>query len=284
MAVALSLNLLLVHGIPARAQSSAPPAQEPLILTDEQGQYPLGFYLDILEDPGGKLTIDDVTSPELASDFMRSQEAVPIYGYTNSTFWLRVRMRNETNQTDQWLLETNFQNLNYVDLYLPSQGGGFSVKKSGVLRPFDTRGIPFHHVIFKLPLQSQDEGTFYIRVESGSSMTLAFTLWPPESFAVNKIYDMLGIGLFYGALLIMLGYQLFTLYSLREANYLYFVLFLASSILFFATYEGIADQFLWPGLSDEKLPFLVITMALFFMASLTSDAFEQNPTPRLLAF
>jgi hypothetical protein len=152
-----------------------------------------------------------------------------------------------------------------VDLFIPAQGVGYSVKQSGALRPFDTRDIPYYHVVFKLPLAYQDDQTFYLRVESGSSMTLAFTLWTPETFATNKISDMLGIGLFYGALLIMLGYHLFALYSLKEVNYLYFVLVLASAILFFASYEGVADQYLWPGWSQYKLPLLTITMAIFFM-------------------
>jgi hypothetical protein len=110
-------------------------------------------------------------------------------------------------------------------------------------------------------------------------MTLGFTLWSPEAFAVVKITDMLMVALFYGALLMMLGYYLFALYALREAPYLYFVLFLAASILFFATYEGVADQFLWPNWSDEKLPLMAITMALFFMASLKfSDVFLELRT------
>ena len=63
---------------------------------------------------------------------------------------------------------------------------------------------------------------------------------------------MLLTGLFYGALLIALGYHLFLLFSLREMSYLYFVLFILSAILFFATYEGLADQYLWPGLYPGK--------------------------------
>jgi signal transduction histidine kinase len=272
------IALILAHS-PALAQGSAPPTQEPLILTDEQGQYPLGLHLDILEDPGGELTIEDVSSPEYAARFEPSQEAVPNYGLTESVIWLRLRVRNETLSTNQWLLESAFPNLNYLDLYLPLDEGGFKVKETGILRPFNTRDIPYYHVVFELPLASQAEQTFFIRVESGSSMTLAFTLWEPETFAVNKIYDMLFVGLFYGALLLALGYHLVLYFSLREANYLYFVLFLASSIIFWATYEGIADQFLWPGLSEEKQPFLAITMAMFFIASLKfSDVFLEQST------
>jgi signal transduction histidine kinase/PAS domain-containing protein len=254
--------------VPAWAQESTPPAQEPLVLTDEQGEYPLGRHMDILEDPTGELTIDQVASTEYASHFVPSEENVPNFGYTSSVFWLRLHLRNETHLTELWLLESQFPNLNYVDLYIPSENGGYLVKQTGALRPFDTRDLPYYHIVFELPLAYQDEKTIYIRVESGSSMTLGFTLWSPEAFAISKIADTVYIGLFYGALLIMLGYHLFLLYRLREIIYFYFVLFLASAILFWATYEGVADQYLWPGMSQQKLPFLAISMAVFFMVSL----------------
>ena len=35
-------------------------AQQPVILTGNQDEYTLGLHLEILEDPSGQLTIDDV--------------------------------------------------------------------------------------------------------------------------------------------------------------------------------------------------------------------------------
>ena len=279
----LTIIAALFLCIPALAQDSEPSPQESLVLSDQLGQYPLGLHMDILEDPSGELTIDQVASPEYASRFKRSQENVPVYGYTNSIFWLQLRFLNQTNLTNQWLLEVNFPNLNYVDLYLPREGGGFWVKQSGALRPFDTRDIPYYHVVFELPFVSQAEQTFYVRIQSGSSMTLAFTLWQPEYFAVKKISNMLVNGLFYGALLIILGYHLFLLYSFKEANYLYFCLFIIGSILFFSSYEGLADQYLWPGLYSYKRHILGITMSILFIFSLKfSDVFldQKSRSPK----
>ena len=283
--IAFILTVIAAYSLslPVFAQSGDDPAPGALILTDEQGEYPLGRYLDILEDPSRELTIDDVTSPEFENRFFRSQVDVPNYGLTDSAYWLRLNLINETSLTNRWFLETVFQNLNYVDLYIPSGGGGFVKKESGGLRPFDTRDIPYYHVVFELPLPGTEEQTIYIRVESGSSMTLSFTLWSPEAFSIIKTNDMLRNGLFYGSLLMVLAYHLFLLFSLKETNYIYFVLSLATAILFFATYEGIADQYLWPGLSQEKKFLLSITMALFVIAALKfSDVFleQKNRSPR----
>ena len=95
---------------------------EPVVLTDEQGQYPLGLHLEILEDPSGELTIEDVTSPAFDSQFIPSQVAVPNYGYTDSAYWVRVSLDNETLYTNEWLLEIGFANTQYVDLYIPITG------------------------------------------------------------------------------------------------------------------------------------------------------------------
>ena len=62
-AAGFSLNAPMLY-IPALAQANDPPPPEPLILTDEQGEYPLGLHMEILEDPSGELTIEEVSSPE----------------------------------------------------------------------------------------------------------------------------------------------------------------------------------------------------------------------------
>ena len=42
-----------------------------VVLADEQDQYPLGLQLEILEDNDGAWTIEDVTSAEIAAQFVR---------------------------------------------------------------------------------------------------------------------------------------------------------------------------------------------------------------------
>jgi nitrate/nitrite-specific signal transduction histidine kinase/PAS domain-containing protein len=285
-ALVVLLSILLVSASAKASASANSPSENPelLVLTDAQGKYPLGLHLQILDDPSGSLTIEQVSSPAFDSKFIPSQVPVPNYGYTDHVYWLRLDLLNDSSVTNQWFLESYFQNLNYVDLYLPATAGGFTRKESGALRPFGSRDILYYHVVFKLPLSPGSGETVYLRVKSGSSMTLSFILWSPEDFAVNKIVEMLLVGLFYGSLLMILGYHIFLYLSLKELSYLYFVLFLASSILFFASYEGIADQFLWPGLAEAKKYTLATTMSLFFIAALKfSDVFleQKARSPRL---
>ncbi len=54
------------------------------------------------------------------------------------------------------------------------------------------------------------------------------------------------MGIFFGVLIGLLFYNLFLLFSLREASYLYFVILLASLILEEAIYEGYLGTLLTP--------------------------------------
>ncbi len=144
--------------IPVFAQSSTPPTPEPVILTEETKKIALGRSMEILEDPSGKLTINDVTSPEIAARFVQSQVAGPAYGYTNSVYWVRFWVRNEAPDIGRWLVEVDFPNMFYVDLYYPAaEGQGFVQKLSGVMRPVSLRDLAYYRMVFDLPLEYQKD-------------------------------------------------------------------------------------------------------------------------------
>lgn len=251
----------------AQADSSPPPSQ--LILTDGGDKYPLGLHLEILEDPNGELTIEDVTSPEFDSRFTPSQVEVPNYGFTDSAYWVRLRLRNETRMANRWLLEVDFANMQYVDLYAPSPAGeGFTIKQTGTMRPITTRDISYPDVVFDLTLPTQSQQVYYLRFKSSASMTLPLTLWSPSAFLVHSQQNLLSYGIFFGVMLGLLGYNLFLLFSLREKSYLFLTLFIANMIFFEAAYSGYTDVYLLSNFYSLKSIFLPLTFALIFIWAL----------------
>ena len=71
-ALLLALALLITAYALAFAQEDEPPRPGPVILSDEQGEYRLGPHLEVLEDPSGELTIQQVTSPVFEGQFSPS--------------------------------------------------------------------------------------------------------------------------------------------------------------------------------------------------------------------
>jgi PAS domain S-box-containing protein len=275
----LLLAVLIMYG-PALAQGGELPAPDPVVLTDEQGQYRLGLHLEILEDPNGELTIDQVASPKFDDQFTPSQVEVPNYGYTNSAYWVRLYISNQTRHTDRWLLEQGFANTHYVDLYTPLPNGeGYSVKQTGVLRPTATRDIPYPRIIFALDIPPGSEQTYYLRFQNGASMTLPLTLWSQATFINDALVELLWMGIFYGVLAGLLLYYLFLLFSLREASYLYFVAFLASLLIQELSYDGYLATYVIPNWNLLKANVNAWSFSLM-MATLVlfSDSFLEIKT------
>jgi hypothetical protein len=78
----LCCAIVLVAAVECRAT--------PLVLNETQEVYTPGLSMFILEDPEGALTIDDVVQPEFASQFTPCREERPNFGFTKSTYWVRV--------------------------------------------------------------------------------------------------------------------------------------------------------------------------------------------------
>ena len=276
---ALTISILLILTVYATSQAAGSIRQdastsnlatpEPLILTDAQGEYPLGLHMDILEDPSGKLTIEDVSSPAFDSQFTPSQVEVPVYGYTDSVYWVRMHLDNQTRQTDKWTLEVDFSNTQYVDLFTPlSDGKVFDVKQTGVLRPPSTRDILYPKIVFDLTVPTQSQQTYYLRFYGGASMSLGLTLRTMDAFWIYASRELMLHWLFYGGLLALLFYHLFLLSILRETIYLYFVLMIASMFAAFSELNGYLGVYLFPGMYLIKAIYFPLAVAALYVSLL----------------
>lgn len=247
----LQIGLLLFCCLESISPNAA--AQTPVTLTAVQETYPLGRVLEYLEDPTGNLTIDDVVSPAVTSQFVRSQVAVPNFGYTASVYWVRIRLSNQAAQTTDWRLELGFANIQQIELYRPransthiERSRDVDVIRTGARYPFATRDIPYHRFVFALMLPPEAEQVIYLRFRSEASMTLPLTLWTPEAFLRHSQRAFFLAGLFYGSLLVLSVYNAFLWLALRDSAYGYYVGAITSMMLIQFVYEGWAGQYLWP--------------------------------------
>ena len=92
-----------------------------LILTDKITSIALMPYADILEDPTGQLTLKAVTSG--TDDFhpplnIKKPQALDM-GFTQSAFWFRIKITNQSKKTDWYLLHAGGLS-RQVQIYLQS--------------------------------------------------------------------------------------------------------------------------------------------------------------------
>jgi len=224
------------------APASAPAAQLP----GREGALGLGRYVELLEDPGGALALEDVRSPGRAARWMPSEAATPNLGYTRSAWWLRFRLRAAPGPAEELLLEIRFPSIDRLEFYVP-QGAGWRQMRAGDMLPWDAREVKHRNHVFRFTLaQPPATQEFYLRVASGGVLTVPAYLWRPEAFERDTRHTQLLLGLFYGLIAALVLYNAMLYFAVRDRAYLYYVAYAAAFGVFLFSFDGLAFQYLWP--------------------------------------
>jgi diguanylate cyclase (GGDEF)-like protein len=247
MARALASAVLFILASAALAQELAP-------LPGAEGRVALGAHVDVLEDPGGKLRLEDVRRPEVAARFARASSDPVNFGYTDSAWWLRFSLPGGAPADEALLLEIAFPIIDRIDFHLPEPRPGeaprYWTRVGGDAHPWEAREVKHRNFVFRFGAPRQPgPHEYYLRVESGSVLTVPLTLWRPEAFAARDRDAQLLLGLFYGLALAMVLYNLMLYSAIRDRTYLVYVLYATAFGLFLFSYDGLAYQYLWPGSS-----------------------------------
>lgn len=204
---------------------------------------PLHTVVHYLEDPSTELTLEQILQGN--RQWQKNQQGAFNKGYSNSAWWLRLSIHNPQSSSASRLLELSYAILDYVDVYVVSDGKVLESYHTGDQRPYATR--PMNHRFYVLPLTWQPGQTLdiYYRLQSTSSVQAPITLWSPDTFHEYDARSNLFQGLYYGAMAIMLVYNLLVFIVLWDRSYLYYVGFIASGPLFFLALSGQGYHYLW---------------------------------------
>ncbi len=86
-----------------------------------------------------------------------------------------------------------------------------------------TRDVLYPNIVLSLDIPVQSQQTYYLRFQSGASMTLPLTLWTKDAFFIESGQVQMFHWFFFGGILALLVYNLFLLFTLRTYSYLYFI-------------------------------------------------------------
>ncbi|MGK5093096.1 7TM diverse intracellular signaling domain-containing protein [Deltaproteobacteria bacterium TL4] len=232
----------------------------PVVLDQETGQFLMGKFLQILEDPNQAWSIQQVSSEEFAPRFIPSTVDTPNFGYTTSAFWVRFQIKNSLPQKQEWLLELGHPLIDYIDLYVPASEGTFLKRTSGDRYPFNHREIAYRNHVFSLQLEPLQQQTLYMRFISEGSIQLPLSIWKANIFVEkvnNEIYFM---GFYYGLMFVMALYNLFVFFSVRDQSYFYYVLYIVGLSILSMTLNGLSFEYLWPSIpwmSNQGILFIL---------------------------
>lgn len=262
---AFCLALLCACLTLARAQE-----QDSTRVTDETDSVDLSKSAWVLRDPEGQLTFEDVQVPVQQARFLPvSPGATPThFGLTRDAVWLKLVLQAspEDAGSPDWLLEVGFPLLDHVTFFDTSAEGHPRVVETGRMRPFEARPVAHRHFVFPVSLAPGQVRTVYLRVVSDGTLSVPLTLHRPQALWRSDQVSYGLLALYFGLVGGMFFYNLLLFVSLREKQFLSYVLFTGSMAVGQLGLSGLGAQYLWADQVSVStwLPRTSLAAAAFF--------------------
>lgn len=223
----LSLNLV--------ANAISPADTERSYAYDGTRMADSSFDIKLFEDTTASLEIDDV---------IRMDQAVfePVvdtrFGFTKSAYWLKVTNTNNTPVVDKRVLEFLDPRLDFVYYY---DDKGELLSLTGDKVPFTQRTYNDPDVALSIPGQP-GRSVYFIKVLNTSKMNIEHALWNEHEYLGHLDAKNLSKAFYFGALVIMLLYNLILYFFIRDRAILEYVLYHVALMYVMIYYNGISAQ------------------------------------------
>ncbi|MBT5793293.1 MAG: hypothetical protein HOI10_00325 [Deltaproteobacteria bacterium] len=251
-------------------------ADSPLVLNESSGEIPLGLHLELLEDPEKQWSIEDVISAEFSSKFAPSKVEIPNFVFSKSAWWARFQLENPAAETQERLLEIPLPFMKSIDLFVLHENGEIESISSGHRFPFAQRPLLDRNFILPLKLRPNSQTMVYLRVYADHRLILPLILLNKAEFDNKTKLDVYSFGFYYGALGMMLIFNLFVFVMLRDIAHLYYSLFLLARGFLFFSLNGFAFMLLWPESPwlHSISPVLISCVIFYFSLQVTQSFLE----------
>lgn len=255
-----------------------------VVVTDAQSEYNLGTELEILHDKAGSLSIQSAMA---ATQWKQSKQDSVSLGLSADNWWFRFDATSTASKEQLLLIELAYSSLDYINVYLVDHGKIIQHFDMGDHYPFHQRPIDHHNFVLPINWPAEKTLSVYLHVRTSGVVQLPLTLWKPAAFSASDQLRQLSFGLYFGAMLIMMVYNLFMYFGLRDRSFIHYVGFVACIALFVASLTGYSYQYLWPNSpkwNGQSIGFF-LSMAVFFAILFTyrflkSDNRERPPLIR----
>jgi signal transduction histidine kinase/CheY-like chemotaxis protein len=229
------------------------------------GSRDLSAVTQVLEDPHGTFTPDAVLDHR-GADWRPATVRSLQPGYSASTWWLRIRLRNPNAAAcDAWLLAGPAQ-LRDVQTFVPRPQGGWTRMLSGVDHPLSAWSTPLRQPAFPITLRAGTETTVLVRIRSaGRRVALTPQLWGGHAFTRAGNLESLVDGAVFGAMLLLVCFGVALGGVFRRPRLVYLALAVLAYTLYVALLYNYGYVHLWPGRSvfNDWLARFAVAMTFF---------------------
>ena len=200
---------------------------------------------------------------------LQKEETINL-GYIDEEIWVRIDVQNTNPEINDWLFHINYTLLDSLDAYIQQPNRNWKEIHTGRGLPFNSRGkIKSPHFAFKITLSDTSNYACFFRIHTKGPLIFPITIKQETAFQQNMMNSHMYYGIYFGALAIMIFYNLFIFLTLRDMNYLYYILSIICTVGIFMTVAGYSFKYLFPESVWFNMYFTRIFMGLVVLATAT---------------
>ncbi len=210
-----------------------------IILTDQKFPENISPFITVFEDKSSKIPFEQVQT----QTFVNQNKKVLFFPFSQNTYWLKFKIRNEHSSQNEWVLEWNNTFTENVDFYIPNSIGEYQVFKTGAFTGSPKVKFSEHNPEVYFNLNKNQEKTIYLRLKSHRGHVSSLSIHASDVYQANLFTVLLGKGFVYGLVFLRLFYIiLIAIFSIKELAFRqYSLLLVIRSFAFFGINRVLGD-------------------------------------------
>ena len=222
---------------------------------------------EYLIDERGEETLADIQ--QRPSDaFLPSGKKGVTLSFIKGVVWLRFVAPVINDPDTTWLLQFADPLLDDIRIYQELNDGRWQESQLGDHHPNSSDAVDAIMPLLQISTELKQQSTIYVRVQSKSSMLVDVRVLTAEKLFQASTISFMGYGAMFGIMMAMCLYNLFIFISLRDYDYLLYVLSITTTALFLASLSGHAPRWLWPDYRMWSEEIFLVIVAVTLMSGL----------------
>ena len=237
---------------------------KPTVFNDTNEIIQLNSNLSIYEDHSSTLKVNEVLSKD---SFVITTQKVPNFGISNSSYWIKFSVKNDS-KVDQLILGLTYPLMDHVELYQIQENKGIKISTLGDEIPFGGRKYKHQNFLFDLDISQQKINHYVLKVRSWEQISVPLIIGKPLSIFESNLTQDLIFGLFFGIMLVLVLYNLFIYFTVKDNSYLYYVVYILFISLTQATLYGYTFRLFFSNFPEFTNISLIIFNSLAGLATI----------------
>jgi len=187
-------------------------------------------------------------------------------GFSDSTVWFYVQVANNTKKRSHEVIEFVYPLHDYLDVYIYKDGTIEETYSTGDRRAFNTRKVESNNFVIPYMLAAGESKEFIFKIDSSSSLNIGMKFYTFLEYSAHNTKNKMFLGIYYGAIIIMLIYNFILFLIIREKIYFDYVIFHLFYLLIHLAANGISFQYFFPNMPviAEYFIFIVFPLGIYF--------------------